>query len=841
MSTSTDKPNIAISDVKIVNHQIIVTGKNLSNISTFKIKEGTNTISLAVESKQSTRLVANTNSNVVFSAGKIIDFIFSTAQASSVFSVNFSLCDSILGGKGFNCSITPNDKEVLSYDATSGKWKPRGINGISYKGAWDALNDPQPTTADVGDYFIVSVANPPYQTGDWIVFNGTSFDRIDNSQMITSVFGRTGAIVSTKGDYVLNKLGDVDLTTTPPVNGNTLIYNGTNWVPGVVTSGGGSVTSVSATSPISVSNGTSTPSISISQSTTSTSGYLSSTDWNTFNNKEAAITAGTTSQYYRGDKSWRSLDTNAVVESTNLYHTGARVLGTPITAPVLTNSAIATSDTVQTAFGKLQAQFNNILSVVLTGLSTATNSVVTTSDTIIGAFGKLQKQITDLTTTVTTLSASDSNKLSKNSADSITAVITVSGAGDIIVPTSPAGLTSAVNKSYVDAQVSTGTNQWVSDGAGNIYRSSGKVGIGTSSASGPLDVQGGIASSGAGLPITLIGQNGAAGGDNIGGNIILTAGNSVSTSTNKLGGSVLITGGTGAYFNSALSSRGGPVTITAGTGGTSGNGGFATLQGGNSGATAGAGGHAYVKGGSGTTGAGGSVLLSGGTSASGNGGGVNISGGNGTGGTNIGGVINLQAGQDVATTYQPINLQPNGGSVGIGTSSPSYTLHVNGSVAGTSAYNNLSDVRLKKNIGLIPNSLDKVLQLNGVFYHWRTAEYPEKKFSNRQEMGVIAQQVEKVFPEAISTDRDGVKSVAYSMLIAPIINSIKELNNKITIVSTQIYDSNERFSLISKNKASRKELELLRDSNARNRKEILALRKENEEIKARLIRLESNR
>jgi uncharacterized protein YuzE len=52
---------------------------------------------------------------------------------------------------------------------------------------------------------------------------------------------------------------------------------------------------------------------------------LSSTDWTTFNNKENAITAGTTAQYYRGDKTFQTLNTSAVPELTNLYYTEARV------------------------------------------------------------------------------------------------------------------------------------------------------------------------------------------------------------------------------------------------------------------------------------------------------------------------------------------------------------------------------------------------------------------------------------------------------------------------------------------------------------------------------------
>jgi hypothetical protein len=56
----------------------------------------------------------------------------------------------------------------------------------------------------------------------------------------------------------------------------------------------------------------------------SQAGALSSADWTTFNNKESAITAGTTSQYYRGDKSFQTLNTTAVAEGSNLYFTNAR-------------------------------------------------------------------------------------------------------------------------------------------------------------------------------------------------------------------------------------------------------------------------------------------------------------------------------------------------------------------------------------------------------------------------------------------------------------------------------------------------------------------------------------
>jgi hypothetical protein len=54
-------------------------------------------------------------------------------------------------------------------------------------------------------------------------------------------------------------------------------------------------------------------------------GALSSADWSMFNAKENAITAGTTAQYFRGDKTFQTLNTSVVPELTNLYYTEARV------------------------------------------------------------------------------------------------------------------------------------------------------------------------------------------------------------------------------------------------------------------------------------------------------------------------------------------------------------------------------------------------------------------------------------------------------------------------------------------------------------------------------------
>jgi hypothetical protein len=126
------------------------------------------------------------------------------------------------------------------------------------------------------------------------------------------------------------------------------------------------------------------------------------------------------------------------------------------------------------------------------------------------------------------------------------------------------------------------------------------------------------------------------------------------------------------------------------------------------------------------------------------------------------------------------------GNVGIGTTSPSYTLHVNGSVAGTSAYVNLSDKRYKKDILPIENALDKILALNGVTFNW-DKENTDMNLDDNNHIGLLAQDVEEIIPQVVSTgtDENKTKSVAYTDLIPVLIEAIKELKAEIEILKNK--------------------------------------------------------
>ena len=89
-----------------------------------------------------------------------------------------------------------------------------------------------------------------------------------------------------------------------------------------------------------------------------------------------------------------------------------------------------------------------------------------------------------------------------------------------------------------------------------------------------------------------------------------------------------------------------------------------------------------------------------------------------------------------------------------------------------------SDLRWKKNIVTLPGPLEKLSRLRGVEFDWKQEEYKENNFPAGRQIGIIAQELEKEFPELVSTDKSGYKSIAYDKLTAVLLEAVKELDAK---------------------------------------------------------------
>ncbi|MCB0730395.1 MAG: tail fiber domain-containing protein [Ignavibacteriae bacterium] len=100
---------------------------------------------------------------------------------------------------------------------------------------------------------------------------------------------------------------------------------------------------------------------------------------------------------------------------------------------------------------------------------------------------------------------------------------------------------------------------------------------------------------------------------------------------------------------------------------------------------------------------------------------------------------------------------------------PNYNFFVNGDAGGNTAWNNLSDERLKKNISTIPNALEKVKSLRGVNYEWKNSENHDKGL----QMGFIAQEANKVIPEVVD-DSGEYYSMQYAPITALLVEALKE-------------------------------------------------------------------
>ncbi len=109
----------------------------------------------------------------------------------------------------------------------------------------------------------------------------------------------------------------------------------------------------------------------------------------------------------------------------------------------------------------------------------------------------------------------------------------------------------------------------------------------------------------------------------------------------------------------------------------------------------------------------------------------------------------------------------------IGNNGSGHALWVNGRAGGTTGWNSGSDIRLKKDICPLENAIDMVNALRGVSFQWRTDEFPDKNLPVGESIGLIAQEVEKVFPFLVS-ESEGDKGLEYAKLVAVLIEAVKE-------------------------------------------------------------------
>jgi hypothetical protein len=305
-----------------------------------------------------------------------------------------------LNGTGFvKASGTTITYDNSTYQVTSEKGQPNGyasldsngkvpltqindalIGNVNYQGLWNAsTNNPTlvnpPSSGTKGYYYIVSTAGTfasiSFEVGDWIISNGSAWQKVDNTDAVSSVFGRTGNVTATNGDYNTSQVTENTnlYFTQARVSANTDVAANTAARHNAVTLGTANGLSLS------------TQQLSLQLASGSQNGALSSTDWNTFNSKENAITAGTTAQYFRGDKTFQTLNTAAVPESGNLYFTNARAIASVLTGYTSGAGTISAADSILSAIQKL----NGNIGALVTGVSSVngqTGAVTLTTSNI---------------------------------------------------------------------------------------------------------------------------------------------------------------------------------------------------------------------------------------------------------------------------------------------------------------------------------------------------------------------------------------------------------------------------------------------------------------------------
>lgn len=244
------------------------------------------------ETAETNAETAEANAETAQAAAEAAQLAAETASDASInFAENLAVQATTLAA-GASATVTYDSNDlIIEFGIPRGNTGATGAAGTNGADGKTVLNGTvNPTTEGVnGDFYINTATHyifGPKASGSW--GTGVSLVGPTGATGATGYTGATGngisSITLTSGNHAPGTTDTYTITFTDATTTTFTVYNGAD--------GTGAVASVTASAPL-ASSGGANPNLTITQATTSANGYLSSTDWNTFNGKQAALVSGT--------------------------------------------------------------------------------------------------------------------------------------------------------------------------------------------------------------------------------------------------------------------------------------------------------------------------------------------------------------------------------------------------------------------------------------------------------------------------------------------------------------------------------------------------------------------
>lgn len=806
-----------ISNVTLINDQLTVTGSNFSNLNSVKI----NSNNLSVISNDGSTLVLSAAGSIVLALNTALNLVIENSYGAASVPVTFNLVDDSI------TSAKIGDKEVKASDLdsmglTTGQvlqwsgstWQGVDLSGLAYLGTWDAtapgVGPDAGAGGSPGDYYIVNTSGTVdidgtniWTIGDWVIWNGLIWDKIDNSTGVKTFNGRSGTVTPLANDYTWSQIdkttssiGDVaDVDMTGVAAGKILKWNGSAWVinDDLSNGGAGSVTS-SEIQNDSIVDADINASAAIAQSkisglTTALAG------------KQATITTGTTTEYLRADLTKATLNTTVVPEGTNEYFTVSRARVATISDAIA--DTVTTLAPTQNAVFDALALKQNIITNPVTGTGTDNRVSLWNGTTAVDASAITETKLNYLTDVTGNIQAQLDSKLASANEKWDTAIGGINySAGNVGI-----GIATPTEKLEIAGNIKVSAPSDICIDGGNCLSQVDSNLMNKETLTLDKTLVAGtnvkfqyLDPNGTSRNITLDTASAYAGAlFNIKNNgtdsryLTIKQGATTLDTIYAGGYSQMIYDGANWVMASPFGGEAGALdeNVFLGSGTQAQNAGSALGYRANANSGAAALGYyasAYIKG----------VSLGYQSHSYNHSVAVGYQAGygdnkpNGTYTEGDGNVfLGYKAGyspsltkdfsntliianDDLDTKTPLIFGKFDTGYIGIGTTTPTEKLEVSGDVKAVDFVYS-SDERWKNNFEKIESALELIVNLQGYFYDWRRDEFPDKNFSSKKQIGFSAQEVERIIPEIVVTGSDGFKGVKYSKLAPILVEALKEL------------------------------------------------------------------